>query len=576
MIDPVTLAVLKGRLEQIADEMDATLFRSAFNPIIAEAHDASHGLYHAQTGETLVQGKSGLPIFVGAMSFAVKTVIKKAARDGDMADGDVYIFNDPYDGGTHLSDFKLVRPLFYRGDVFCFLASVGHWHDVGGNVPGNYNPVATESFQEGMLIPPVKLFSAGMLNQDIVDILQANSRLPNSVYGDLNGQINALDLGIQRMNDLLDEYGADTVNQATGELRIRAAKLMAANISELPDGTYSAEDFLDNDGIVDEPLKIALDLSVIGDRMVLDFSRTSKACAGPVNISMSTTVASIYVALKHVFTDVPANSGVLEPIETIVPEGSLLSVSAPKPVGGYTETILRIIDVIFCAIAKVAPERINGCAYGTINALSLAGHRGNGSRWVMFSFFGGGHGGHPEGDGLNHGNAPISTATIPPLEILEAAYPVMFTKWALRPDSGGPGRHRGGLGAIYEIELLEENAVVFLFGERGRYAPPGVDSGRPGALNLFRYEQDDGFHEPAMVSKAVDMKIRRGQRLHLETPGGGGYGNPLARDPNSVARDVALGYVSRQRAEQDYAVALDDDGGVDAGKTQHLRNASRQ
>src|SRR5215831_13377559 len=177
MLDPVTLAVLKGRLEQIADEMDATLFRSAFNPIIAEAHDASHGLYDAGTGETLVQGKAGLPIFVGVMAFAVKAVIEKAARDGDLSDGDVYIFNDPYDGGTHLSDFKLVRPFFHEGKLFCWLASVGHWHDVGGNVPGNYNPVATESFQEGVHIPPVRLMRAGQLNSDIVDILRTNSRL---------------------------------------------------------------------------------------------------------------------------------------------------------------------------------------------------------------------------------------------------------------------------------------------------------------------------------------------------------------------------------------------------------------
>ena len=206
MIDAVTLAILNGRLEQIADEMDATLFRSAFNPIIAEAHDASHGIYDAENGDTLVQGKSGLPIFVGVMAFAVKAVIDKAARDDDLVDGDVYIFNDPYDGGTHLSDFRLVKPLYRNGSVYCYLASVGHWHDVGGNVPGNYNPIATESFQEGMLIPPVKLFKAGVIQQDIIDILQSNSRLPMSVYGDLNAQINALDLGVKRLNSLLDDY----------------------------------------------------------------------------------------------------------------------------------------------------------------------------------------------------------------------------------------------------------------------------------------------------------------------------------------------------------------------------------
>jgi N-methylhydantoinase B/acetone carboxylase, alpha subunit len=553
MIDPVLLAILKGRLEQIVDEMDATLFRSAFNPTIAEAHDASHGIYDAVTGETLVQGKSGLPIFVGVMAFAVKAVIEKAAKSGGPKDGDVWIFNDPYAGGTHLSDFRLVRPLFRNGKVFCYLASVGHWHDVGGNVPGNYNPVATECFQEGMLIPPVKLFDGGEFRQDVLDILSSNSRQPNSLFGDVNGQINALELGVKRMNELLADYGDETVATALSELRSRAAMLMRAEIDRLPKGTVSAEDYLDNDGVVDKPLTIALDLTIENGRMVMDFSRSSPACAGPVNISRATTIAACYVALKHVFGDVPANAGVLEPVEFIIPEDSLLSVTAPKPVGGYTETILRLIDVVFQAIARIAPDRSNGCAYGTINALSIAGFRGpERKRWVMFSFFGGGHGGHPEGDGLNHGNAPISTATIPPLEILEAAYPIMFTQWALRPDSGGPGRHRGGLGAIYEIELLEEEADVFLFGERGRFPPRGVAGGQDAVLNRFTYQQVDGEHNPPMASKMVGIKLERGQRVRLETPGGGGYGPVEERDPALIERDVALGYVSPEAAATIY------------------------
>ena len=548
-MDPVTLAILKGRLEQIADEMDATLFRSAFNPIIAEAHDASHGIYDAITGETLVQGKSGLPIFVGVMAFAVKAVIDKVARDGGLQDGDVYIFNDPYDGGTHLSDFRLVKPIYRNGEVFCYLASVGHWHDVGGNVPGNYNPEATECFQEGMLIPPVKLFSAGVLNTDIVDILSSNSRLPNSLYGDMNGQINALDLGKQRLNDLLDHYGEDNIKKALSLLKMRAERMMRDHLSALPNGTISVEDFLDNDGVNDVALKLAVDMTIKDEKLIIDFSRSSPACAGPVNISRSTTIAATYVALKHIFTDVPANAGVLQPVEFIIPEDSFLSVRAPKPVGGYTETILRLIDVLFQAFEHIAPERVNGCAYGTINALSIAGHRKNGSRWVMFSFFGGGHGGHPEGDGLNHGNAPISTATIPPLEILEAAYPVAFTQWALRPDSGGAGKHRGGLGAIYEIELLEKSATAFLFGERGKFPPPGVVDGGAGAVNKFYYDSDDedavnNKKSPPLVSKITGIKLRKGQRVRLETPGGGGYGKSGDRPQYLIDNDIAQGYVS--------------------------------
>ncbi|MEO0820560.1 MAG: hydantoinase B/oxoprolinase family protein [Pseudomonadota bacterium] len=543
-VDPVTLAILKGRLEQIADEMDATLFRSAFNPIIAEAHDASHGIYDATTGETLAQGKSGLPIFVGVMAFAVKAVIERAAAEGGPRDGDVWIFNDPYEGGTHLSDFRLVRPLFRDGAVFCYLASVGHWRDVGGAVPGNYNPRATECFQEAVMIPPVKLFDAGVYRGDIVEILKANSRLPESLWGDLNGQINALDLGTRRMEALLDEYGAPVVAEAMAALKARAERIMRAQIAALPDGSVSVEDWLDNDGVVDAPLRIALDLTVAGDRLTLDFTRSTPACAGPVNISRATTIAACYVALKHIFSDVPANAGVLVPVDFAIDEGSILSVRAPKPTGGYTETIMRLIDVIFQAIARIAPERSNGCAYGTINALSLAGHREDGRRWVMFSFFGGGHGGHPQGDGLNHGNAPISTATIPPLEILEAAYPVRFTQWALRPDSGGAGQHRGGLGAVYEIELLEGEADLFLFGERGRFAPQGVAGGGPGAMTRFSWQGEDGDKAPAMASKLVDARLAAGRRLRLETPGGGGYGPAEARDPAAAARDRALGYVT--------------------------------
>ena len=552
-MDAVTLAILKGRLEQIADEMDATLFRSAFNPIIAEAHDASHGIYDGTTGETLVQGKSGLPIFVGVMAFAVKAVIDKVACDGGLNEGDVFIFNDPYDGGTHLSDFRLVKPIFRNGEVFCYLASVGHWHDVGGNVPGNYNPEATESFQEGMLIPPVKLFEAGVMKKDIVDILSANSRLPNSLYGDLNGQINALDLGEERLHALLDEYTETRVSDALVELKTRAEKMMRGHLAALPDGTISVEDYLDNDGVNDTPLKLAVDMTIKGNSLVIDFSRSSEACAGPVNISRSTTIAATYVALKHIFTDVPANAGVLKPVEFIIPEDSFLSVKAPKPVGGYTETILRLIDVMFQAFQHATPERVNGCAYGTINALSLAGYRKNGSRWVMFSFFGGGHGGHPEGDGLNHGNAPISTATIPPLEILEAAYPVQFIQWGLRPDSGGDGQYRGGLGAVYEIELLEENATAFLFGERGKYAPQGVVGGGEGATNLFFYDSEDqdaveGRKSPPLVSKITGVALKKGQRVRLETPGGGGYGSASDRSRQKHDNDLKQGYVTKVKS----------------------------
>ncbi|MBK5960431.1 hydantoin utilization protein B [Rhodoplanes elegans] len=558
-IDPVTLAVLGGRLEQIADEMDATLYRSAFNPIIAEARDACHGLYHAETGDTLVQGTKGLPIFVGAMAFAVRSVIDLVKTRGGLSPGDTFLFNDPYDGGTHLNDFRLVRPVFRNGTLFCWLASVGHWLDIGGNVPGGYNPKATESFQEGVRFPPVKLIAAGTMNQDILDILAANTRVPLSNWGDLNGQLNALDLGERRFHALLDEYGDATVSAAFDAFSDRAEALMRAALRSLPDGTYSFEDFLDNDGITDEKLTIGLDLTIRDGGMVLDFSRSSAPPQGPINISRATAVAACYVALKHVFVEVPANAGCLRPIDFVIPDTTLLGAKAPKPVAGYTETILRLIGVVFGALAKADPARATAGPFGTINALSIAGHRADGSRWVMFSFFGGGLGGNPQSDGLNHANNPISTATIPPLEILEAAYPIKFTQWALRPDSAGAGEHRGGVGAVYEIEVLSD-AEVSLLGERGKVAPFGVAGGDPAALNLFHWQTDDGERSPPMVSKVTDVRIKAGRRVRLETPGGGGWGDPVARDPERVARDVRFGLVSPDAALSRYGVHVDAAG----------------
>ncbi len=541
-LDPVTLAVLKGRLESIADEMDATLFRSAFNPTIAEAHDACHGLYDADTGATLVQGKSGLPIFVGVMAFATKAVIDKFP---DVADGDVFIFNDPYLGGTHLSDMRLIRPCFRDGQLFCWLGSVGHWHDVGGAVPGNYNPAATEYFQEGVLIPPVRLYAAGKLSQDVLDIILAASRLPDVANGDLQAQLSALDLGLARLHALLDEYGAGTVAAAFSELQRRAATQIRAEIADLPDGHWSEEDFLDNDGRTDIPLRIACDVTKQGERLTLDFSRSAAACAGPVNISRATTVASVYVALKHLFPEVAANSGVMDPITVIVPEGSLLDARPPRPVGGYTETILRVIDVLFSLFARIRPDHACGNAYGTINAVSVAGTRPDGRRWLLFQFFGGGHGGNPEGDGLSHGNPPIATAIIPPVEVMEAAYPVRYTQWALRPGSGGAGAQRGGLGAIYEIELLDSEAEAFVFAERARFAPRGVLGGGDAATNRISYRDADGaWRHPPLASKVVGVRLHKGSRLRIESPGGGGRGDPGERDPQAAAHDRRMGYLS--------------------------------
>jgi N-methylhydantoinase B len=342
----------------------------------------------------------------------------------------------------------------------------------------------------------------------------------------------------------------------------RAETLMRAEIEALEDGVYVGLDFLDNDGVVDEPLPIGLEVTVKGDQLTLDFSNSAESCAGPLNISRATAAAACFVGLKHIFHELPANAGVMKPVEIIIPDGSILAAEAPRPVSGYTETILRMIDVMFTVFAKIAPDRVNGAPYGTINALLISGKRDTGIPWILFTFFGGGHGGHPDGDGLSHGNAPISMATIPPVEVLESSFPVIFKQWALRPDSGGAGRHRGGLGAVYEIEPLHDEADLVVLGERGNYHPPGVLEGLPADKNVVEYQQDDGPHRPSMGAKLFGVKLKPGQSVRIESPGGGGYGAPGERAHEAIAEDLRLGLITRERAERDYGVSFTADGEI--------------
>jgi N-methylhydantoinase B len=554
-VDPVTLSVLRGRLEEIADEMDATLFRGAFNPVIAEARDAGHGLFDPVSGDTVIQGRKGMAIFVGVMSFAVKAVMAKIAQQGGLREGDAFILNDPYLSGTHLNDFKLVLPVFHDGRLICYVASAGHWTDVGGNVAGNFNAAAKETYQEGVLVPPVRILREGVLQEDIADMLVSISRMPMNCRGDLHAQINAVQVGADRLRALASDCGVETLLSTFIQLRERSAALTRAAIAELPDGTYSFDDELDNDGSTDEPVKLAVDVTIAGEELTLDFSRTARAVAGPLNVSYPTTVASCYVAIKHLLPEIFANSGCLEPVRIIVPDDSMLNARVPMPVSGYVETSGRIVDVIFGAIAKAAPSLCNGLPHGTINAMSIAGHRPTGDPWVLFMFFGGGLGGNPEGDGISNGGSPIGSALIAPAEIIESRYPVLFREWALRPDSGGAGEFRGGLGAKYDIELLDERATYSHFGERANSRPGGVAGGMPAAPNQVSFGSDSTEQKLTMGSKGAGLLLRKGDRISLQTPGGGGFGPPSLRRPEAIRRDIEQGYVSAEAARNDYPEA---------------------
>lgn len=542
--DLLTLMVIKGGLEQVADEMDATLFRTSLSTVISEGHDASHGIYHPQTGETVVQGKLGLPVFVGTMQAAVRAVIDKYGDD--LEPGDTILFNDPYAGGTHLQDTKVVRPVFANGERFCFLASDAHLIDIGGPVPGGFNASARSYFQEGLFLGPVHLARRDRVNQDILDLFGWNTRLPDWTMADVLSQHQTLKMGEARLQALLETHGIETVRAATEELADRAERVMRSHITELPDGTYRFSDYMDNDGQdAERTLTITLAATVEGDELTLDFSQSDPTSAGPLNISRPTLDAACYVALKHLFPDVIANAGCLRPVNIVVPDGTLLTAMPPAPVGGYLEITTRVVDVIFGAIGQAVPELSYAGSYGSVNTLAISGRDDAGESFVMFTWFGGGLGASSRGDGLNHGPGPISTAVLQPVETLEARYPLVFEEFALRPDSAGRGRYRGGLGSVYSVRVDAEEAEISIMGDRGRFPPHALANGEPAALNSVEFHRTSGAVErPEMISKCTATPVARGDRVVIRSAGGGGYGPPEERDPEAIERDLRLGYIT--------------------------------
>ncbi|GHF67222.1 methylhydantoinase [Seohaeicola zhoushanensis] len=579
-MDPVTLAVVRGALEQIGDEMDQHLIRAALSPIISETNDCAHGIYDPLTGETIAQGGLGLPMFLANMQFTVQRMIPFVEKAGGFRPGDVWITNDPYLSGTHLNDVILISPHFVDGELFALFANTGHWMDMGGGTPGGWVPTAQEIHQEGIIIPPLKLVEGGKRNEGIIGMITANVRLPQQLLGDLSAMINVFAIGQRGLDDLIGRYGVPVLKDCIAEMMSRSETQMRSYISDMPDGTYRVEDFFDNDGVVDAPLKVRLALTVTGSDLSFDFAGTDGPAVGPMNISDATTRSMCFVALKHIFPDVPVNGGAFRPTRFAIPEGCILSASYPSAVGGTTEITQRIVDVVFGAFAQAMPALAPAAPFGTTGVATVSGRRPDeGGYFVAVYPYPGGYGGSAESDGLINGTPPSSMAKFMSVEMSEHRYPVRFDHYAIREGSGGAGLHRGGCGSAYGIETLSD-VLVSILGDRVDHQPFGVGGGRPAAGNSVTLHTGGKTWTPPFRSKAERVRFAAGDRFDLGSPGGGGYGDPLERDPGAIEDDLNDGLVGAEAARDLYGAVVTEDRrifdrpvySVDRQKTQAERD----
>jgi N-methylhydantoinase B len=559
-LDPITLAVIQNGLIQVCNEMDQAFVRAAFSPVISEGLDRSDGIYHRDSGDLIAQGDLGLPIFVGTMQFGTRAVIERAR---DLVPGDMYVVNDPYLGGTHLMDVRFVKPFFYKGKMFAWLANTGHWPDTGGAVPGGFSATATEVEQEGLRLPPVKLFKAGVMDEEILSIILSNIRIADERIGDIKAQAAALTIGERRLTVLLDRYGVGLVEQAIAELRRRAEKQMRAKIEIIPDGVYTGSAFMDSDGVVDEPLRIEMKITKQGSDLTFDMTGSSPPCQGPMNSVIATTKSSIYLAIKHIFPEVPINAGTYEPLHIVEPRGTFLYAEYPRPVSGCAaEVSQRIAEAVFHALTPAIPELLFAAPAGTSGNFALGGHDPKtGRAYVMYLFTGGGYGGSADGDGISNGCSTIGISKMPPVEILEQRFPILFEEFAIHEGSGGAGKQRGGFGVRYKIRLLRGTARASFVMDHGRTGPRGALGGDDGGVNKVVVTRRGGeSYVPVHLSKDQDILIEPGDTITVSTPGGGGFGDPKERDPALIERDLRRGYYTAEQIAEKFGAASDRTG----------------
>ncbi len=572
-VDPITLEVLTQGLISVVREMRATVMRTAKSVAIYEAKDFSCGLF-APDSQVVAQSED-IGSHVVPMPWTVQSAMAKLGDD--LAPGDIILVNDPYVGGTHLNDVTIICPVFLDDRLIFFPAVREHWPDVGGMVPGSMSGNATEIYQEGIRIPPIKIMERGKMNDAALELLLANMRVPEERIGDFYAGIAACHVAETRIRELCDRYGVDQMLEAVRQDLDRAETRMRDCLSALPDGTYSYEDYLETypqGGF--EPLLLPLTLTIAGDTLKADFTGASPQVPVPVNSTLAVTAASVFIAVKSIFDpDAPLNQGSFRPIEVVAPEGTIVNVTRPAPAGSHGEIRKRVIATMVGALSQVVPDKVAGdlCRSSFHNLLGGYDTRA-GREWVHYEWSGGGNGGFAEADGPS-AMAPFDwgdLVTVQPSEVIESRFPLLVEASELDTDSGGAGRSRGGLAMRRRIKLRAPDAKYSLLSDGAIVPAFGVLSGHSGKpLSSWVQFEDDREQAFATPGKVGGHVVEEGQRVVLRSAGGGGYGNPLERPAQAVAEDFRLGYISASALAESYGVALDTAGEVDVEATENLR-----
>jgi len=575
MIDPITVEVLRNRLDAIANEMQATLLRSSVSIILKEGEDCSCGLFDL-AGETIAQACAN-PLHLGIMSPAVLSILRSFPVES-MKDGDVYILNDPYLGGTHLPDVIVAVPIMAKGKPVAISTALAHQEDMGGKSPGSMASDSVEICQEGLIIPPLRLYDGGEANQTLFALLRRNVRLPETLTGDLDAQIASVKVGARGYVSMLEEFGAPIVADAIATLSRQAASLTRQRLKEIPDGAYLFHDYVDNDGIdLDRMLRIEVKMLVTDGQVMLDFTGTASQAKGPINLGYWGTVSAVsFVFRAFAGSDIPVNRGSADFVRVVVPEGTLLNPRYPAPVAIRAHTAKRVVDVVFGALAQAVPDRVMAASAGSMSVCSFGGVRsGTSKRFGCTDIVAGGMGARPGLDGIDLVETDITNCMNIPAEALEAHFPLRVVAMNYRGDSGGEGKFRGGLGIQRTLEATDGPIQCSFRSDRHRTAPWGLSGGKAGGKWESYIERTDGTTEE-VPSKRVFV-LNKGDRLAMRTGGGGGFGDPLQRDVDAVLNDVIDRKVSAHSARSDYGVVIDERAwAVDRTATDDLRARLRE